>query len=714
MSRDDLNTNTSQVPNEGAAGSRAKTPALEAAQANARRPSRLKGAADQPRRDQPIALIYLRVSTKEQARKGGSAEGYSIPAQRTACYTKAAALGAVVDREYVDAGESARSADRDELQRMLRDIKVVRPDYVIVHKIDRLARNRADDIAINLTLSKYGVKLVSCTENIDDTPTGRLLYGLLAEISQFYSGNLAQEVLKGMIRKAEEGGTPFRAPLGYFNRRELRGGIEFAWVELDAERAEIIRWCFEQYATGEWSGIDLTLAAQAKGLTSRPTPTKPANPISLTTMYAVLANPYYMGVVSYRGIHYEGKHPVLVEPEVWLAVQDTLAAHNHTGEKDRIHTHYLRSTIYCSDCGGRLVYSENTGNGGTYVYYMCVKRKTKTNNCRRPAMRLEQVEAGIADFYTGFALPPHYAEQIRAGVRAELAGQQEHARASLLRAKKRRTQVENQRQVLLRGHYSGAIPQDLLASEMQRLTRELAQADAEIAAAQTTTHDLETTLDQALRTATHCERAYLTAPDSIRRQLNQGFFVKLFIGEDGSVARTELTEPFAALLTGRQTIPADTTPTSDMDTTGRTTPTAVLVATFGETVNVTASTQTTTPRKTSLTRRGLNETYLVDLLTRYSNQPDTLHELEVTAAQLAQAERADVPSVPSVRSSDRKGYVRSLTDRLDQAEVRAIVEGFRSGTPRWQLAEQHKISVSSVARLLRREGVDRYSRRRVG
>ncbi|HEX3785065.1 MAG TPA: recombinase family protein [Pseudonocardiaceae bacterium] len=204
-------------------------------------------------RDVPIAFCYLRVSTKEQARTGGGAEGYSIPAQRDACRAKAASLGAMIE-EYVDAGESARSADRDDLQRMLRDIKTVRPDYVIVHKIDRLARNRADDIAINLLLKKHGVTLISCTENIDDTPSGRLLYGLLAEIAQFYSGNLAQEVMKGLLRKAEEGGTPFRAPLGYRNRREMRDGIDYSWVELDSERAAIVKWCFEQYATGEWSG----------------------------------------------------------------------------------------------------------------------------------------------------------------------------------------------------------------------------------------------------------------------------------------------------------------------------------------------------------------------------------------------------------------------------------------------------------------------------
>lgn len=66
------------------------------------------------------AVIYLRVSTKEQAARGGEAEGFSIPAQREACTRKAAQLNAHVVAEFIDAGESARSADRRDLQRMLK------------------------------------------------------------------------------------------------------------------------------------------------------------------------------------------------------------------------------------------------------------------------------------------------------------------------------------------------------------------------------------------------------------------------------------------------------------------------------------------------------------------------------------------------------------------------------------------------------------------
>jgi len=104
------------------------------------------------------AFIYARVSTREQARTGGGEEGYSIPAQREACKDKARQLDAAVTGVYVDAGESAKTANRPDLQRMLRDVTKQRPTYVIVHKIDRLARNREDDIAINLALKKGGTR----------------------------------------------------------------------------------------------------------------------------------------------------------------------------------------------------------------------------------------------------------------------------------------------------------------------------------------------------------------------------------------------------------------------------------------------------------------------------------------------------------------------------------------------------------------------------
>jgi DNA invertase Pin-like site-specific DNA recombinase len=121
--------------------------------------------------DTDVALLltvsYLRISTREQAERGGTAEGFSIPAQREANRRKADELGARVVREFVDAGEPARSADRDGLREMLAFVAATRVTFCIVHKLDRLARNRSDDVKIHEALIGADVTLVSATESID-------------------------------------------------------------------------------------------------------------------------------------------------------------------------------------------------------------------------------------------------------------------------------------------------------------------------------------------------------------------------------------------------------------------------------------------------------------------------------------------------------------------------------------------------------------------
>ncbi len=133
------------------------------------------------------AVIYLRVSTAAQAEKDDDPEGYSIPAQRDACRRKAESLGAQVVDEYVDKGESARSADRPALQAMLARLKEQHDvDHVIVHKVDRLARSRTDDVMIGLALKAAGANLVSVSENIDDTPSGMFMHAIMSGMAEFY------------------------------------------------------------------------------------------------------------------------------------------------------------------------------------------------------------------------------------------------------------------------------------------------------------------------------------------------------------------------------------------------------------------------------------------------------------------------------------------------------------------------------------------------
>lgn len=245
------------------------------------------------------AVSYLRVSTKEQAERDGDPEGYSLPAQREANRRKAAAKEAVIVEEFVERGESAKSAtSRPELQRLLGYLKTHTVDYVIVHKVDRLARNRLDDAQIHWAIKQAGAELVSASENIDETPSGMLLHGIMSSIAEFYSQNLAFEVNKGMEQKARTGGTPGRAPLGYQNVQVINhDGAQVRTVVVDPERAPHITWAFSAYATGDWTLKSMAFELEHRGLTTRPTPKSPASPIKYNSLYRILTTPYYKGDV---------------------------------------------------------------------------------------------------------------------------------------------------------------------------------------------------------------------------------------------------------------------------------------------------------------------------------------------------------------------------------------------------------------------------------
>ncbi len=495
-----------------------------------------------------LAVSYLRVSTKEQAERGGRDEGFSIPAQREANLRKAREVGAIIVDEFVDAGESARKADRPELMRMIEYVKTHNVAYCIVHKVDRLARNRADDVSIHLALKEAGVMLVSATENIDETPSGMLLHGIMSTIAEFYSRNLANEVAKGMNQKAITGGTNGKAPIGYLNvtkRDEL--GREMRVVEPDPDRAGLVKWAFEAYATGNYSTITLREELIDRGLTSVPTPKRPSKAPALSTIQKMLTNPYYKGQVSFRGATYDGLHEPLVATEVWYRVQAVLTAHQTSGEKTQAHDHYLKGTLYCGECGSRLILTNARSRQDViYPYFICAGRHSKRTNCERKAMFVPDIEAAVEDYYRHVQIPEHIVTALRELITAEFdrlhatARQERHAYTA------ERDALRDERTKLLQAHYAGAVPLDLLATEQDRIARRLAFLDAQINAGDIEYEQAKAHLDDCLALAGDCHAIYMSIDDSLRRLANQAFFDKLIVtGED--TIDGEPGEPFNIL-----------------------------------------------------------------------------------------------------------------------------------------------------------------------
>ena len=486
------------------------------------------------------AVSYIRVSTREQAQRGGSEEGFSLPAQREANKRKAQSMGALVVKEFADRGESARSANRPELQKMLAYLKEDGGiDYVIVHKLDRLARNRADDVEINRAFEEAGVRLVSTSENIDQTPGGMLLHGIMSSIAEFYSRNLANEVIKGMGEKARNGGTLGKAPLGYLNvRARDENGREVRTVELDQQRAPLLRLAFSEYATGNWTVSQLADHLNTLGLSIPPTPRRCAKPITTTRLHEILRHPYYKGIVTFQGVEYPGKHEPLVDSQTWQTVQAILASRRY-GERQRIHNHFLKSTVVCGQCGARLsVQNAKNSKGTIYPYFVCARR-CRLHDCTFTAVLINVVEDRMVELYRTIQLSAADRTQIEHYLHDELA-QIEGDKAKAVRSlTTRRTNIEDRRRRLLHAHYEGAVPLDLLKEEQAELSTELSQIERQLAAYKADAAEVRQHLTQALDLLEDCHRLYTAAPAHLKKLLNQVFFQRVLVNplvdEDGRV-----------------------------------------------------------------------------------------------------------------------------------------------------------------------------------
>ncbi|CAN5477534.1 recombinase family protein [soil metagenome] len=502
---------------------------------------------------QPLALIYLRVSTSKQATRGGEAEGFSIPAQRAGVLRKASELGATVpaDGEYLDAGESARSADRPALQAMLArllDRSLPKVSFVIVHKVDRLARDRADDVAIGLAIHKAGAVLVSATEAIDDSPAGTLLHGIMASIAEFYSKNLAMEVRKGQTQKAQLGGTPGYVPIGYRNIITRVEGHEVRSVEVDPERTPLVQWAFKAYASGDHSITDLLQEVTQRGLTNRPTATRPGKPLTRSQLHRMLGNQYYIGKVCWAGVEYDGRHEPLIDLQTYARVQAVLGSRRIAGDRSWKNDQYLVGSLRCDRCRDRLGYGESTGKGGTkYRYFFCLGRAKKRTACDLPYLSVEAVERKVVEHWSTIELPVNMAEQIRADLLTLIDERAADSQTLLTTQQKRLTKLERTRQRLIDGYLAEAITASDLKSRQEELLVEQQDAERLLATASQSVTLVQRHLEEALLLMTHCSQAYLRLDDNSKRTMNQVFFNALYLDAHGDVGHSDLQPPFRSI-----------------------------------------------------------------------------------------------------------------------------------------------------------------------
>jgi site-specific DNA recombinase len=322
------------------------------------------------------AVIYCRVSTTEQA------QNLSLPTQEKACREYCQRQGYDVAEVFIDAGESAKTTNRPEFLRLLAACRKQRGRLhaVVVYSLTRFSRNTADHHAIVTLLRGLGIALRSVTEPIDDSPSGRLMEGILAAMAQFDNDVRSERVTAGMRAAMERGRWVFRAPIGY-----LRGRPGEASLVPDPERAPAVREAFELAARGVL-GRPLMDRLAELGLT-----TTAGRPLSNDAMHWMLRNPVYAGLVRADGWgRHRGDFEALVSEEIFARTQAQLSRPSRPARARVQHTYHpdfpLRRFVTCAVCERPMTGSSSKGRSKRYGFYHC-----KEGRCQAvPRERMEE------------------------------------------------------------------------------------------------------------------------------------------------------------------------------------------------------------------------------------------------------------------------------------------------------------------------------------
>lgn len=245
----------------------------------------------------PLAAIYVRVSTQDQAQ-----HGFSLDAQQDSLSNYAKAIGYDIFRIYRDEGKSAKDLKRPQMQEMLSHAKEGKFSAIFIYKLDRFSRSLKDLILTIDQLKEWGIDFVSLSDKIETaSASGKLMFHIISAFAEFERNIIGDRTKFGMERRAKEGGFITKAPMGYkmFHKQLI----------IDPLNVDKVREIFRTFLD---SDISLTQLALRNGITT-------------SGLIKLLSNTAYIGKIKFAGQETTGSHQSIIEKEIFDKVQNKLA-----------------------------------------------------------------------------------------------------------------------------------------------------------------------------------------------------------------------------------------------------------------------------------------------------------------------------------------------------------------------------------------------------
>jgi DNA invertase Pin-like site-specific DNA recombinase len=411
---------------------------------------RFTGAAQKAAPPMKSYVAYIRVSTAKQGQHGSS-----LQEQRDAILSFANRQNLHI-AEWFEDRETAAKKGRTQFMRMMAALEKQRAGGVILHKIDRGARNLWDWARIQ-DLIDVGVEVHFAHDNLDLTSRGgRLAADIQAVVAADYVRNLRDEVRKGMRGRFKQGFYPLPAPIGYLDQGRAKPKI------IDPVKGSLVRAAFDLYAAGRYSLRTLALELQRKGLTRAS-----GQQLSLNTITDMLHNPFYTGIIRLRstGEVFQGVHEPIVDARTFQVVQDAFEGKGNP--KARRFDFTYKRMLTCGLCNRRLTGELQKGR----VYYRCHTRGCETKGIREDTVnaRLQQVTRALMFTQEEFA-------EMRTVLEREDECHQQEVAKTVTAMKLRIASLEDRERRLIDAYIDQTIDKDAYNERKSRLLIDLAAA----------------------------------------------------------------------------------------------------------------------------------------------------------------------------------------------------------------------------------------------
>lgn len=399
------------------------------------------------------AVLYCRVSTKEQVE-----EGNSLVTQEKNCREYAKKHGYEVAAVFIEQGESAKTTDRTELKKLMNFCAVKKNNIsaVIAYKIDRISRNTDDYSQIRILLKRYGVEIKSTSEHFEDNPAGRFMENIIANVAQFDNDVRAERSIGGMKDAVREGRYVWLAPIGYSNAK-----VAGKSTIIQNDLAPVVKKAFEEVALNRQHIDEIRRQITKDGLVNTS-----GKPISKSHFYRILKNELYTGWIHKFGEKQKGTFEPIISEALFNQVQYVL-----TGRRNKIKSYSferpdfpLRRFIR-HPSGLMLTGGWSKGRLKKYPYYVIQKQNIN--------IRKEVLEGAFIDMLNQFKLDITHFEKLKTYVKRHLDLGMSNKRFELDKLKQKATELKTKQDVILEKNIDGIISNELCKEKIAAIDHEL-------------------------------------------------------------------------------------------------------------------------------------------------------------------------------------------------------------------------------------------------